>query len=70
MKLYSSDKSELMNVTKIERQGDDLVIKGKVFGTMPMSARLKPEEAKKALGLVDWKLAMFILSLPFRKPKK
>jgi len=70
MKLYSADKSELMNVTAIERSGDDLVIKGKVFGTMPMSARLKPEEARKAMGLMNSKLIFFLLTMPFRKPKK
>ena len=70
MKIYCADKSELMQVTKIERDGDDLVLKGKVFGTMPMSARLKPEEARAALKLVDAKLAWFVLTMLFRKTKK
>ena len=69
MKLYSPDRSELMDVTSIARDGDDLVIKGKVFGAMPMTARLKPEEARKALKLIDLKTALFILGLPFRKAK-
>ena len=67
MKLYSPDKSELMDVKSIERDGSDLVIKGKVFGAMPMTARLRPAEAKKALKLIDLKTALFILTLPFRK---
>ena len=67
MKLYSADKSELMDVSSIERDGNDLVIKGKVFAAMPMAARLRPEEAKKALKLVNLKTALFILTLPFRK---
>ena len=67
MKLYSPDKSELMEVKSIERDGDDLVIKGKVFGAMPMTARLRPAEAKKALKLIDLKTALFILTLPFRR---
>ncbi len=67
MKLYSPDKSELMDVSAIERSGNELLIKGKVFGAMPMTARLKPEEARKALKLVNLKLALFILTLPFRK---
>ena len=67
MKLYSPDKSELMDVSAIERDGADLVIKGKVFGAMPMTARLRPGEARKALKLVDLKTALFILTLPFRK---
>ena len=67
MKLFSPDKSELMDVSVIERDGNDLVIKGKVFGAMPMTARLRPAEAKKALKLVNLKTAFFILTLPFRK---
>ena len=46
MKIYAADKSELMQVSKIERQGSDLVLKGKVFGTMPMSATLTPDQAR------------------------
>ena len=67
MKIYSSDKSELMQVAKIERDGNDLVIKGKAFGTMPMSARLKPAEARAALKLLTPGLIFFLLTLPFRK---
>lgn len=69
MKIYSADRSELMQVTAIERDGDDLVLKGKVFGTMPMSARLRPEEARAALKLLTPKLILFLLTLPFRKSK-
>jgi len=69
MKIYSADKSELMDIAKIERKGDNLVLKGKVFGTMPMSATVTPEEAKKALKLLTPKLIAFIVTLPFRKSK-
>lgn len=67
MKLYSADKSELMQVSAVERRGDDLVIKGKVFGTMPMSATLTPENARAFLKLLTPRLAWFLLTLPFRK---
>lgn len=70
MKLYSADKSELMTVSRIERDGDDLVIKGKVFGAMPMSARLKPEEARAALKLLTPRLVWFLLTMPLRGKKK
>ena len=69
MKIYSADKSELMQVSSIERKGDDLVLKGKVFGTMPMSATLTPEQAREALKLLSPKLIFFLLTLPFRKSK-
>ena len=69
MKIYAADKSELMQVSKIERKGNDLVLKGKVYGTMPMTATLTPEQAKEALKLLSPKLILFLLTLPFRSSK-
>jgi hypothetical protein len=70
VKIYAADKSELMHVTKVERQGDNLVLKGKVFGTMPMAATLTPQEARAFRKLLTPKLLWFILTLPFRKGTK
>ena len=67
MKLTGPDKSELMTVSALERDGPDLVIKGKVFGTMPMTARLTPEQARAALKLLNLRTMLFILTLPFRR---
>ena len=69
MKLRSADNSELMTVSGLERDGDTLVIKGKVFGAMPMTAKLTPEEARAALKLLSPGLVLFLLTLPFRKSK-
>jgi hypothetical protein len=67
MKLISPDKSELMKVSALERDGDDLVIKGKVFGAMPMTARLTPEQARAVFKLLNLRTILFILTLPFRR---
>jgi hypothetical protein len=67
MKLVGPDKGELMTVSALERDGNDLVIKGKVFGTMPMTARLTPGQARAALKLLDLRTMLFLLTLPFRK---
>ncbi|MEJ0024863.1 MAG: hypothetical protein WDN01_02445 [Rhizomicrobium sp.] len=67
MKLTAADRSELMNVSAIERDGDLLVIKGKIFGAMPMTAKLSPAEFRKGLGLLDFKLVLFLLTFPFRR---
>ena len=67
MKLYGADGKELMTVTAIERDGSTLVVKGKIFGTMPLSARLKPEEARKAFRLLGVRKLVFLLTLPFRR---
>ena len=67
MTLYSADKSELMQVSAIERDGSDLLIKGKVFGTMPMTARLTPAEARQGLKLLRLRTLFFLVSMLFRK---
>jgi hypothetical protein len=64
--LYSADNSKLMEIEALERSGSDLLIKGKVFGAMPMTARLSPAEARKGLRLVSFKLAVFLLTFLFR----
>lgn len=67
MKLKSSDGGELMTVDALERDGDTLLIKGKVFGAMPLNARLDAEAARAALKLLTPRLFLFLLTLPFRR---
>ena len=67
MKIKSADGSELMQVSALERDGDLLVIKGKIMGAMPMTAKLSPSEFRKGFGLLDLKLFLFLLTFPFRK---
>ena len=67
MKLYGPDNKELMTVTAIERQGNDLLVKGKIFGTMPMTAKLRPAEARKAIKLLGFRNALFVLTMLFRR---
>jgi len=67
MKVLNQDKTELMTISSLERDGDVLLIKGKVFGTMPMTARLTPQEARKGLKLLNFRLVLFLLTFLFRK---
>ena len=66
MKLYAQDNSVLMEISAIERKGNELVLKGKVFGAMPLVARLKPAEARKGLKLLGFKLVLFLLTFLMR----
>lgn len=70
MKLKSADGSELMQVNALARDGDLLVIKGKIMGSMPMTAKLSPDEFRKGFGLLDLKLFLFLLTFPFRGLRK
>ena len=67
MKVFGSDNKEMIAISSIEREGRELVLRGKIFGTMPMTARVRPEEARRALKLLSWRTGLFLLSLPFRR---
>ena len=67
MVLRGPNDEELMNVESLRRVGDELVIKGKSFGTMPMEARLDGPSARAGLKMLGLKQLAFLATLPFRK---
>jgi hypothetical protein len=69
VKIFGPDKKEMMAISAIERQGDELVLKGKIFGAMPLTAKVRPEEVRAAMRLLDFRTRLFILTLPFRRSK-
>jgi hypothetical protein len=66
-KILDAQDKELMAIRKLERDGNTLVIRGKIFGAMPMVAKLTPTEARAALKLLDFRTVLFLLTLLFRK---
>ena len=66
MKIKSVDGSDLMQLNALGRDGDMLVIKGKIMGAMPMTAKLSPAEFRKGFALLNLKLVLFLLTFPFR----
>jgi hypothetical protein len=67
MKFVGPDDSELIMVTAVDRDGDKLVIKGKVFGAMPITARLSPTQARQGLKLLSFRSWLFLLTFLFRR---
>jgi hypothetical protein len=67
MKIFGPDNNELIQITSLESEGGRLVMRGKVFGSMPLTAKLTGTEARNALKLLNFKLALFLLTLLFRK---
>jgi hypothetical protein len=67
VKIFGSDNQELIAISAIERDGAELVLRGKILGTLPMNARIRPEEARRGLRMLDWRTALFVLSLPWRR---
>ena len=69
MKLYGKDRRELMTISRIERDGNELLIKAKVFGTMPMTASLTAADVREGLKLLGLRGILFVLTMPFRGSK-
>lgn len=69
MMVYDGQDNELMTIRKLEQDGNDLLITGKIFGAMPMKARLRPEDARKALKMMGFKTIFFLFTLLFRSSK-
>ncbi len=67
MRLYDANDAELMSVSDIDRDANTLVIRGKTFGTMPMTAKLRPGDVRKGMKLLGLRKLLFLVTLPFRR---
>jgi hypothetical protein len=67
MKLHTPDGNELMEVQRIEREGNHLVVRGTIMGTMPTKAVIRPENLRAALGLLSPGLLFDIVRLLFAR---
>ncbi|ABP64290.1 hypothetical protein Saro_3430 (plasmid) [Novosphingobium aromaticivorans DSM 12444] len=66
-RILDAQDKELMAIRKVERDGNALVVRGKIFGAMPMVAKLTPEEARAALKLIDFRTFVFLMTMLFRR---
>lgn len=69
MKLYAFDNSDLMEVSKIYPQDNNLVIEGTIMGAMPIRAILKPAELRKAMGLMSTKTKLQAARMLYRRSR-
>lgn len=65
--IVDANDRELMAIRTIQRDGNELVIRGKIFGAMPMVAKLTPAEARAALKLLDFRTILFLATMLFRR---
>ncbi|MHC8378414.1 hypothetical protein ACYZT3_21145 [Pseudomonas sp. MDT1-16] len=68
MKLFTLDKTILMDVTAVRKHEQGILIEGKIMGTMPMKTVLRPEELRSALKFASPGLIWTLLTMLFRKP--
>ena len=67
MKLHTPDGNELMEVLRIEREGNQLVVRGTIMGTMPTKAVIRPENLRAAFALLSPRLLFDLVCLLFAK---
>lgn len=69
MKMVTRDGIEVMEMEKVERSGNSLLIRTVVMGGMPMAVYLSPEEARKGLALLSMSLVFFLITFLFRRSR-
>lgn len=66
MKLYTSDHSELMDVTRLRKEGNNLVVEGTIMGAMPTEAVLTPTEFRASIKLISPSVIWLLITMLFR----
>ena len=66
MKLYTPEKSVLLDVTSVQPHPDGILVSGKIMGTMPMKAIVRPEELRAGLRLLTVRLVFRLVTMLFR----
>ncbi len=62
MKIFSKEGMEMMDIKSIERDGEQMVVKGKVMGAITTTLLVKPEDCWRAARLLGFGV---ILQLPW-----
>jgi hypothetical protein len=70
MKLYTQDQTILMDITAVRPHAAGVVIEGKIMGTIPMKAVLRPEELRAGFRLLTPGLLVRLVAMLFRKSAK
>ena len=67
MKLHTPDGNELMEIQRLEREGNVLIVRGTIMGTMPTKAVIRPSQLRAALSLLRPGLILQIIALLLTK---
>lgn len=68
IKLYGPDNKEMMAINTLDKDagGKALIIKGKIYGAMPVTALLRPEDVRALLKMLTPRLLWFLLTMAFK----
>jgi hypothetical protein len=60
LKIFDMYGEEVMDIRSLRQKGDDLVVKGKLMGYVPISVYLRPEELWRAVRLLSWACLLYL----------
>ncbi len=69
MKFHTPEGDVLMEVKSVTPHDKRIMLQGKIMGTMPMKAVLKPEDLRKGFSFLTPKLIARIIAMLFRRSK-
>jgi hypothetical protein len=70
MKLYTPEKSVLLDVTSVQPHPDGVLVTGKIMGTMLMKAIVRPEELRAGIQLLNVKLFLKLVAMLLRPARR
>jgi hypothetical protein len=70
MKIFSPDNNVLMEIVSVTPHSKGILIEGKIMGTMPMKAVLKPAELRAGFRLFSFKLIWTLFIMLFSANRK
>ena len=60
MKMYSKEGNVMMDTHSLRREGDNLIMKGKMMEAMAMSIYLRPEDIWAGKSLLSWSIIWYM----------
>jgi hypothetical protein len=60
MKMFSKEGVEMMDTMSMARDGDNIVIKGRMMGAMLATIYLKPKDLWQSLSLLSWPVVSYM----------
>lgn len=68
IKLYGPDNKEMMAINTLDTDagGKALIIKGKIYSAMPVTALLYPEDVRALLKMLTPRLLWFLITMAFK----
>ena len=67
MIIYGANRDKLMEIEEFTRDGNTLRFRGKIMGAMPITAVVTPDQVRRLIKSLGFKLLLFAVSMLFRR---